>query len=154
MQARKRAIVIRGVTALAAIVCILGAVSRSIAPAPAEEIDTLMEGPSPEEMPFFEDDFSNLPYPPSRELPSTGVPHLRATELYTIPKAFNQVNYNDEQWLQAVLDNKGEQVRMDEKSLDEFYSYHERVDNKIIYFQVSFPDDAVKYYSVRYNEVP
>ncbi len=113
-----------------------------------------MEGPSPEEMPYWVDDFSGFPYPPSRELPFTGTPHLRATELHAVPDIFYQVNYAEERWLQDAVDNEMERVRMNEDLLSEFYAYYERVGNKIIYFEVTYPDGVVKYYAVRYSEIP
>lgn len=143
-----------GIIALAAFVSVFGATSISSTSAPAQDDGILMEGPSPKEMPFWEVDFSDWPYPPSRELPSTGVPHLRAIELHAIPQDFNQVNYDEERWLQDVVDNPMQSVRMREDALSEFYAYYERVDNKVIYFEVIFPDDVVKYYSVRYYEIP
>ena len=43
---------------------------------------------------------------------------------------------------------------MNEDLLSEFYAYYERVGNKIIYFEVTYPDGVVKYYAVRYSEIP
>ena len=154
VQGKERAIIVIGLVALAAFVSVLGATLILTTSESAEENDYLMEGPTPEEMPFWVDDFSGIPYPPSRELPSTGAPHLRAIELHAVPDVFNQVNYDEERWLQVAVDNEMENVRMNEDLLSEFYAYYKRVGNNVIHFEVTYPEGIVKCYAVRYSEIP
>ena len=63
VQGKERAIIVISLVALAAFVSVLGATLILTTSESAEENDYLMEGPTPEEMPFWVDDFSGIPYP-------------------------------------------------------------------------------------------
>lgn len=132
------------------------AVAPGLKAAPVEEKDeTETPGPSPNDAPFFEDDFSGIDYPRRDGVPSTGDPHIKVTELKGRPEVFNQVKLKDAQWLEDGIAHNGQPVRLYEDSMEQFFEYYEQAGNKIPYFEVTMPDGSISsYYDVRFLEIP
>ncbi|MGI0037927.1 MAG: hypothetical protein ACRD99_06185 [Nitrososphaera sp.] len=126
------------------------------------EIEPATPVPSPEEMPVFEDDWSDdKEYWFPRNVPETGSPHLLAQELVRQPEVgegqlalIYQLEYDEALWIHASLNNTGIATKLDDKSLTEFFAFYDKQDDFTPYFDVTFPDGSVKFYEIMFIEVP
>lgn len=133
-----------------------------------EEFEPVQEGPSPEEVPVFDEDYwsEDKEYWFPRNVPATGASHIVVGELVNKPLVevypegggkpalINQVKYSEAPWIHEAIDNNNQLVAMDDNSLAEFYAFYDKQDTFTPYFEVTFPDGSVKYYDVRLTEVP
>jgi len=134
-----------------------------------EEFEAIQEGPSPEEVPVFDEGYwSNDKeyWFAGRNVPVTGSPNLLTHELVNKPLAIvypegggmpaliNQVKYNEASWIHASIKNANNPAKLDDNSRDEFFAFYDKQDAFTPYFEVTFPDGSMKYYEVMFIEVP
>jgi hypothetical protein len=148
----KKAGYVFGPVAVFVVALLFTAIIPSFGQSPTEEND-LQRTPVSEEGMMISESEDAFPWPPINQ-PTTGNPVMRIVELQTQPEIFNRINLDEARWLQNVIDRPGERVSMTDEMVQEYFQYYQEVNNHNRYFEVTFPDNAVKYYAVSFTEVP
>jgi hypothetical protein len=105
--------------------------------------------------------------------PRLGIPYLLITPMAkTDPEMHNKVNYDDAPWLYRAIDDKGNfaeidkslyiaqyvrngtAIKIDNAEMEGFFDFYRKAKINTPFFEVRFPDGAVRYYDVRFLEEP
>lgn len=116
-----------------------------------ETIGIVQPGPSPDEVPRIVEKWT---FTSPDNVPSTGKPQLKVTELLAKPDQYNKVRLASATWLQNIIDKPGKYVDLPDQAKAEYFGYLNSIRNNMAYYEVTFPDGTAKYYHIDFHEEP